>query len=246
MISLKSILKNSLKELFPGRCLSCGNGEEEGRILCQPCLGSVAVPPPNLCANCARPLGFTYEIDTGGEYFCGECRLDPPPYDSAIYGLGYEGPVRELVHTFKFGNSPYLAQYLVELGGERLVPWLAGKKGAIMVPVPLHWIRLYNRGYNHAHLLSKKLAKNCGLYMGESFLVRTRYTKMQYGLNAQQRKDNVRAAFSAPHPGAIKGRDIVLFDDIITTGATARECCKALWKAKPNSVSLAALCKAGQ
>jgi len=248
MAGMNKVFNNtlaSLRALFPSKCLNCGMaGGYAG--LCAECHGLVRMPGPNLCALCARPLDFTYEIDTGAEYFCGECRLDPPPFDAAMYALPYDDPIRKVIHAFKFSYSPYLAHPLAEMGNERLAPWLARRRGAVILPVPLHWRRLYWRGYNHAYLLASRLGRQAGLKVEEGVLRRTRNTDTQYGLTKKQRGENVKAAFAVKAPQMVAGRDIVLFDDIITTGATARECCKELWKAKPNSVTVAMLCKAGE
>jgi len=233
--------------LFPERCLSClrirGAGGAAG--LCLGCRGLLRPPPANICAACALPLDFTFDIDTGTEYFCGKCRLDPPPFDAAMYAIAYEGPIREVIHAFKFGQSPHLAGPLADMGMERLAPWLAQRRGAVIIPVPLHWRRLHWRGYNHAYLLASRLGRMAGLAVDEGLLRRARHTKQQYGLNREERGKNVKEAFSTPAPEKLAGRDVVLFDDIITTGATARECCKTLQKCKPNSVAVATLCKAG-
>lgn len=131
------------------------------------------------------------------------------------------------------------------MGIDRLLPWLSMKPGAVIVPVPLHWRRLYWRGFNHAYLLAARIGESAGLEVDEGLLVRTRNTTQQYGLNKKQRGKNVKGAFVAPFPERVAGKDIVIFDDIITTGATVAECGRALWKAGPKSVSVAALCKAG-
>ncbi|MDH4183080.1 MAG: ComF family protein [Nitrospinota bacterium] len=243
---IKSLAASALGALFPSSCLSCRQPRPIAEAgLCQQCLGTLRYPPLNLCAICAASLDFTYEIDTGTEYFCGQCRQNPPPYGAAVYALAYEGPARDLIHAFKFGYSPYLAKPLAMLGRERLVPWLAARKGSVIVPTPLHWRRLYWRGYNHAYLLAVRLGRMAGLPVEEGLLTRTRHTAQQFGLSRDKRNENVKSAFKAPNPARVQGRDIILFDDIVTTGATVGECAKAIWKAKPNSVSVASLCKAG-
>jgi len=240
-------IRAAYQALFPQGCLSCQrrHGPFGPSGLCENCLESLKLPPLNTCASCASPLDFTFEVDTGVEYFCGECRLNPPPFDYAKYALSYEGPVRQVIHEFKFGQSPYLAGPLAEMGKDRLAPWLAARKDALIVPVPLHWRRLHWRGYNHAYLLAKKLADMAGLAVAEGALTRTRHTQHQFGLSREERGKNVKAAFTATRPEMLAGRDVIILDDIITTGATARECCDTVLKCEPNSVSIATLCKAG-
>lgn len=201
--------------------------------------------PGNVCAVCGRPLDFDYEIETGESYKCGECLKSFPPYSALRFALLYEGPARELVHRFKFQGERRLARDLAELGKGALLPWMKTSGEAVIVPVPLARGRLYTRGYNPAYLLARLFGGWTGLEVAEGALRRVRKTAPQFGLNRDERRKNVRGAFSVYDERAIRGRRVILFDDIHTTGATVAECCKTLKKAKPDDIRVATLFRAG-
>jgi len=248
MKSLTVVAAAPVRLLFPPRCLSCGAMGEMSRVksLCPDCYGKVVLPPRNLCAVCARPLDFDYELETGDTYSCGECMESPPPYKQLKFALVYEGPARELVHRFKYKNERALAGDLAGLGKDALVPWLERMEDAVIIPAPLAIGRLFKRGYNPAYLLARRYGKWTGLEVAEGVLRRIRATAPQFGLSREERRENVKGAFAVRDARAIRGRRVILFDDIHTTGATVEECCKTLRKAKPEEISVATLCRAGQ
>jgi len=236
--------RGALGLIFPEMCLGCGAGGQGP--LCAVCGENVRIRPRNLCSVCARPLDFDYAIETGAEYECGACRADPPPYDAACWALYYEGTARELIHAFKFSGRRGLAKTLARLAGEVLEPWLLARPGAVIVPAPLSWRRLYTRGYNHAYLLAEELARRTGHEVIEDAVRRVRHTPPQFGLTTSERAANVKGAFRVANPAALEGRDVIVFDDILTTGATVTELAKVINKAKPASVSVAAALRAGE
>ncbi|VAX16928.1 hypothetical protein MNBD_NITROSPINAE04-110 [hydrothermal vent metagenome] len=240
---------SAYKTLFPGGCPACG-GKIEGRgsvvaRLCAACFGSVRPVSEKHCAVCEKPLEFDYEIETGQTYTCGECRLNPPIYDELRHALVYEGAVRELIHKFKYQGASGLARILAKLGECKIVPWLAGYSGAVMIPVPLHRSKLLSRGYNPPYLLALRFARMAGLKVVEGSLRRIRNTRPQFGLKADERIKNVKGAFKVLNRNDIKGRTVIVFDDVYTTGATMDACCKAIKKAKPERILVSALCRAG-
>lgn len=236
--------RGALGLIFHEACAGCGAAGSGP--LCAACMGDVRLRPRNLCAVCARPLDFDYAIETGAEYECGACRADPPPYDAACWALYYEGTARELVHAFKFAGRRGLAEPLARLAGEVLEPWLLARPGAVIVPAPLSWRRLYARGYNHAYLLARALARRTGHEVIEDAVRRVRHTPPQFGLNIKERAANVKGAFRVVKPAALEGRDVIVFDDILTTGATVTELAKMISKVKPASVAVAAALRAGE
>ncbi|MBI4666918.1 MAG: ComF family protein [Nitrospinae bacterium] len=229
--------------LFPPRCVSCG-GQELSTLcpeLCDACLRDIEYPPHNICSTCAKPLEFEYELETLETYQCGECLENPPKYEKLRFGLMYGGPAREMIHAFKFSARPYLWKSLAKLGEERLAPFFVETPGAVVVPVPLHPWKLFKRGYNPAYLLARHYADMAGLAMADGALKRVRNTRHQYGLTIKERAENVRGVFILRDARKLKGRTVILFDDIHTTGATVNECVKAILKAKPESVRVATL-----
>lgn len=236
----------SLRAVLPGRCAACGRerGRGGGRVLCPACEGAVVHPPKNICSGCGRPLDFDYEIETGETYACGECIGKRRPYSKLRFALVYKGPVRELVHKFKFQGERRLAGPLSELGRGALVPWMEEAGAEVIVPVPLAARKLFGRGYNPAYLLARRFGKWAGVEVAEGALRRVRPTAPQFGLTKDERRKNVRGAFSVYDKRAVRDRRVILFDDIHTTGATVEECCRTLKKAGPKEIFVVTLCRA--
>jgi ComF family protein len=137
----------------------------------------------------------------------------------------FDGTLREAIHHFKYSNLQDLATPLGQLMGDY---WKQSPLPAeIIVPVPLHTDRLRERGYNQAALLARELGRSSGLSVSESSLTRVRATRPQVDLSAQERKENVRDAFHCPGT-ELKGKRVVLIDDVFTTGATLEACSIAL------------------
>ncbi len=233
--------------LFPIACRSCGAKDvaDHGAPLCGKCLADIRLPPRNICATCGRPLEFDYEIESGETYSCGECLENPPPFEKARFGLVYGGPARELLHAFKFRQRAAWAGTLGDLAEPRLLEFFEESKGYVVIPVPLSPWRLFFRGYNQSYLLARHFAEKAGLEMADGALVRVKHTRPQFGLGREERGVNVKGAFAIRKRGIVDGGRILLFDDIFTTGATARECAKTLLKSGAQSVRVAALFWAG-
>jgi ComF family protein len=169
-----------------------------------------------------------------GSRQCGACVAAPPAFDWARAAGVYAGPLRDAVQRFKFGRRPALARPLAALVLEQCVA--AVPEGTVLVPVPLARERERERGFNQAALLAERLAAALRAPLRTRWLARTRATPPQTALNATERRVNVRGAFVASTSTA--GIDIVLVDDVLTTGATAAECTRALRAAGARSVGV--------
>jgi ComF family protein len=191
------------------------------------------VAPPR-CAACDERLGHpTVFCPT-----CFEAVVPCRPLQSLVplvaYGA-YGGPLADAVHRFKYQNRPDLAQPLGELLSSALAAAAAkGCSSSLVVPVPLHPMRLAERGYNQAALLAARLP-NAGTFAPRA-LVRARHTPPQTGLDRVRRQSNLRDAFAVRAPHRVADQRIVLVDDVITTGATMRACADALYRAGAASV----------
>lgn len=211
--------------LLEGRCLLCA-GPGGRQALCPDCLRGLPWPGP-ACPQCALPAGDE-------RYPCGACLLRPPPWRSARAGLRYTFPVDTLVRQLKYGRQlaagRALAQAMLELPSPAISrdrnqtsPWL--------VPVPLHWLRETARGFNQAREIANHLARETGWPVRGRWLRRDRSTPPQAGLDAAQRRRNLARAFQW-HGPSLAGQQIILVDDVMTTGATAAACCQALAAAR--------------
>ena len=225
--------------VLPPLCLSCGRGGDAHGTLCGACWGQVDFIERPWCAVTGLP--FAYEAGEGA--VSAVALAHPPPYTRARAVLRYSDASARLVHRFKYSDrmeaAPAFARWLLRAGADLL-------DGADMVvPVPLHRRRLFSRRFNQSAELSRAVARLSGLAYEPELLVRTRATRPQVGLTGDQRRRNVARAF-AVREGAearLRDRKIVLVDDVMTTGATAEACSRALLKAGAAEVSVLCLAR---
>lgn len=202
--------------LFPPRCVGCGR---VGTWLCAECLDRFAFVEPPLCAHCG--VG---RVVTDG--LCARCRTSPLQIDSIRSVFYFEGPLREAIHCFKYQGRTELAD---PLGNLMAAYWMrCAIPVDVVVPVPLHPTRLRERGYNQAALLAREMAGRMDMLVDERALARRRATRPQVDLNAGQRRENVRDAFHCSGDTLID-KQVLLIDDVCTTGATLEACGLALY-----------------
>ena len=207
--------------LFPPRCGGCG---APGSLWCTACRTSVKPVEPPWCEKCGEP-GTPAGL-------CSRCRAQPLQLDGIRSVALFQGPLREGIHRYKYQRLASLAEPF----GEMLVEyWRAQQLTADwLMPVPLHPSRERDRGYNQSNLLARRLAAGVGVPISAS-LRRTRATAVQMELNAAQRKNNVAGAFACDD-ARVRGKRIIVVDDVCTTGATLEACAAALLKAGAVSV----------
>lgn len=218
------IARVALDALLPPRCLSCGAVVPDQGTLCLPCWERIDFLAPPLCAACGLP----FELDPGADALCGGCAARQPPFRRARAVFRYDDFGKGLILRFKHADrtemAPALARWMARAGAELL------DEADLIVPVPLHWTRLFGRRYNQAALLALALGRLTGLPVVPDLLLRRRRTPSQGGLGREARRRNIRGAFAtAPHRGnALAGARVVLIDDVLTTGATTGACARAL------------------
>jgi ComF family protein len=143
----------------------------------------------------------------------------------------YEGAIRDLIHRLKYDGKVQVRRPLALLMAERLAGFAGHASSDLLLPVPLHVKRIKERGFNQAILLGELLANEWRIPFGRSLLMRIRWTEPQVKLAAGERAANVRGAFAVRDPSLVKGRRVMLVDDVLTTGSTVSECSRVLKKA---------------
>ena len=239
--------------LLPAFCALCGSPlpHLSSVPICAACWTEFPVQSGPACARCGDTLTGP-ATDPSEEPLCRACRLAPPPFERAVaFGL-YEGRMKEAIHALKYGRLHPAAHELGRMLAQA-IGQLAGEAPAemLVVPVPLHRTKYAERGFNQARSLAeqalgflRKSHPEWRLTLASSTLMRLRATQSQAGLTSRQRRLNVRGAFTVSSPAAVAGKSILLIDDILTTGATARAAGKALMGAGAASVWVATLARA--
>lgn len=215
--------------------------------LCPACREPVG--DQGLCAGCwsklsfiSRPfcerLGIPFAYDPGAGLLSMEAIADPPSYQHARAAVRYDDVARALVHAFKYGDrldlAPTIGRWTASAGRELLA------EADALVPVPLHWRRLWARRFNQSASLAEAISAVSGIPVAHSALKRVKPTAHQVGLSKSERAVNVQGAFRVPDNGKtdVTGRRLVLIDDVLTSGATADACARALLRAGAANVDV--------
>jgi ComF family protein len=219
--------------LFPETCLGCRARVSRDGDFCPDCAPLLEPLPATGCRRCAEP--GRYPGDT-----CHRCAARPPPFDRAFAPFVHGGPLARAIHRFKYEDRPELARPLGLLLARQAAGFLSSAP-ALVVPLPLHRRRFLSRRYDQAGLLAAALAGASGRRLGW-MLERARPTARQVGLPEAERERNVHGAFHASP--AVSGEGVLLVDDVLTTGATARAAARALREAGARRVEVLTLARA--
>ena len=228
--------------VFPSFCRLCREPLDEPgeRVVCGECLARLAPRAGACCARCGRFLETPAE-----DALCGRCLARTPAYAVHRSCGAYGGTLKDVILLFKYRRYAPLGRPLARyaeacLGADaRLWPGADG-----LVPVPLHPARRRERGFNQSRLLARDLARLRNVEVLDGCLIKTRNAPAQAGLRAADRERNVRSAYAVRRPGRIRGKTLVLVDDVTTTGATLRECARVLMAAGAKEVRAITLAQA--
>ena len=212
---------------FPRLCPLCGGASDRSRrLVCWQCFARL--PLHTLDDAICRLCGRVPEGRVEGEFLCDVCRWSHPAFDLARTAAPFRGDVRALLHSFKYNSATWLRDDLTDLLDGALRSYYDREQIDLVLPVPLHVSKLRKRSYNQAALLAAELAHRCGLEMRTDCLQRQWPTSTQTRLSAQARRQNVRGAFCVTQPAWVRGRTVLLVDDVMTTGATLHEAARSL------------------
>ena len=228
---LKGAVRPALDYALPPRCPGCGVIVEADDSFCLTCWSEMRFLGEPCCARCGVP----FEHERGGEAACGACLAEPPPFDSARAVLAYGDIARKVALKLKYGRRVGLARLVARHMARRL-PALDAPP--LIVPVPLHRWRLWWRGFNQSALIADHLGKACGFKVDKHALLRVRATQPLRSMQARQRAKAVAGAFALAKGHELKGRAVLLIDDVHTSGATAAACARALKRGGASSVHL--------
>jgi ComF family protein len=220
-------LRAALDLALPPLCPSCREPLADG-ALCAACWSKLSFIAPPLCAR----LGIPFAYGSGQGLLSMEAIANPPAYDRARAAVRYDDVARAVVHALKYGDrldlAPTMGRWMARAGHELLQDCDA------LIPVPLHWRRLWARRFNQSAALAQVIAANrTGIAVAHSALARIKPTAQQVGLSKSQRAENVQGAFRVPaeRRPEVAGRRLILIDDVMTSGATAVACARALLRA---------------
>lgn len=236
-------LQAALHLVYPPQCLTCDTPVTQDFGLCGACWRDTAFISGLVCDLCGAPLPGE---DPGNAVTCDDCLTIARPWVRGRAALLYRDNARSLVLALKHGDRTDLARPAA--GWMMRVAQSLVQPGMIVAPIPLHWLRLLTRRYNQAALLSSHIARDAGLTHCPDLLLRRRSTRSQEGRDRDGRFQNVNGAFQVHprHSAKIRGRPVLLIDDVMTSGATlaaGAEACRAAGAASVSVLVLARVAK---
>jgi ComF family protein len=222
-------LKAVLDFALPSRCGGCGGIVSETHSFCAECWKQLEFLGSGGCETCGMPLQAT-DAQT-----CGVCLARPPRIARTRSAVAYDDLSRSLAIRLKYGRkvavAKTMARYVAPLIGEET-------SNTILVPVPLHRMRLWSRGFNQSALIARELSRRLQIPTDPFVLRRIRRTPALKGMSALQRRKAVAGAFRARDKATLAGKTVILVDDVLTTGSTADACARALTRAGAARVEL--------
>lgn len=223
---LRHGLQSGQYRLLPGLCVLCKAPSRRTLDLCQPCEAGLPWITSG-CTICALPLEPS--LAAHPMTACGQCLTAPPLFDSCRAAFAYQEPITGMIRRFKHYHSFRDGWILGELLGRHLRQQLrGGNRPDLIVPVPAHWRRRWQRGYNQTELLARHVSQRLNIPMQRRLLRVNRHHPSQQGLGRAERRANLRDSFRVDEKAALDGLHIALLDDVVTTGATADELAQRL------------------
>jgi competence protein ComFC len=226
-----NLLKAVLEIVYP---VHCGGCDKKGSILCRECTSSLRSVEDDLtCPVCGRWIGK--------RAVCGECIQNKRVFREGYYGFYFENRLRDAIHAFKFHGRKDVGKHLVNLIKEKIVSFSVSFD--CIIPMPVTERRLKERGFNQSFIIGEEISKITGKPIYYSTLYKTRDTMDQYSLHRDERKYNIKGAFTVRNGHEIKAKKVLLVDDLFTTGYTAKEASGALLKAGAGHILFFALAR---
>jgi ComF family protein len=260
-VAIRTVVADLTNTLLPSDCRFCGAPMVAFATVrvCEECVARLDPKPAALERILCRRCGDALDMESSrfaaslGIFDCSLCRLVPPPFSRAVAFANYDDEMREMLHLLKFGGQRHLAGHVLAQRMATAILKLRPEAASdlIVVPVPLFAARQRQRGFNQAILLAEAAIKRLrsldpawSLHVQPHALRRIKDTAALYRMNPSERRHGLRGAFAVTDAAALRGREILLIDDIMTTGATARECSRVLLAAGAAKVWVATAARA--
>ncbi|RKU09204.1 hypothetical protein C6503_21945 [Candidatus Poribacteria bacterium] len=233
---LREMLETATVFLYPAKCRVCDGflGVASMPYICVNCWQDVQYIEPPWCDICGT-------LDVNG--LCDECAISPPRYGKLRSIAFYHTTLQQAIHLFKFEKKRVFAQPLVQLINAHIPSDYDIAEYDFILPIPIHKKRLRERGFNQAALLADGIAKAENIPVLVNTLVRKRHTVAQSSLDRDARQQNIVGAFEVQTPDVIRGKRLLVIDDVFTTGATIREAVSELWTADPAEIDVLTLAR---
>ena len=207
--------------LYPALCRACSKKLDEfDRNICVSCAKKIKERVPPFCLKCGKQLKGDFELKA----MCVDCKNDTPYFDQAWSVCHYEGLLKDLIHDFKYKKITALSKDFARLIINFMKKYNIEKNSQIILSVPMHPNRLFKREVNHADILARAIGKGLGISYSGSVLKKIKDTPLQSKLKREARIKNLRSSFSLKNSYLFSGKNILLVDDLFTTGSTANEC----------------------
>ncbi len=243
-----NILKGLIDLIYPPRCIICEHFLWSNEVitngirvsLCQGCIDEFKKIDSPFCSICGRP----FEDASYDNHHCQDCLIKPPTFDRLMAPYLFDGKLKDAIYELKYAFKTFVADSLGPLLADFCLGILGGNREFLVMPVPLHTKRLRQRGFNQSLLLARYVADALHAELAYLSLVRIKFTQPQTGLKKKERRKNVSKAFEVKSSDSIKGRNILLVDDVATTGSTLNECARVLKKAGCREVFAVVLARA--
>ncbi len=234
---ITDILEGLLSLIYPPNCIICKSylsADSLNKFVCPFCQLKIEKNVPPFCPKCSRSLGARPVSS-----LCSSCKKNKTHFDFAWCACIYNDFLKQLVHAFKYQQKTYLKEYLSELMFAFLDLYnLDIYQFDYLVPIPLSSTKLRERGYNQSNLLAKILSSKYNIPLSANNLIRRRDTRSQVLLSKKERWTNMTGAFRIKNLKQIKNKNILIIDDLLTTGATSSAAAKALKEANANTVGV--------